>query len=361
MKRLFGISCFLFLTAVAVSAQNDLQPLVTIKLYKTESITLKQLKNRVAVYQKQTGTPSFTLEQKKQMLDSMIDEKLAMQAAQKAGLSVSDSMVNKQFLESIAAQVGMKKITEAEFASLIKAQSGLSLDDYFSSQIGMTLSEYKDFLKNQLTARQYVLSLKQNELQTAAVSDAEIRSFYEINKPSFVQNDILKLFLVVVPKVKDAPAAKTLITSLYTDLKNKKTTYEQLKVKGEADNSGFRAGDMYVSKGTLAAQQLGMDYDALLKLFVQKAGFVSDISETADDYQFYIVREKYDAKFLALDDEVQPDTAITVYEYIKEQLSWQKQANAFTSAVDQVTKSLRVPENYQMLKTGDALDRLLNW
>ena len=88
MKRLFGISCFLFLTAVAVSAQNDLQPLVTIKLYKTESITLKQLKNRVAVYQKQTGTPSFTLEQKKQILDSMIDEKLAMQAAQKAGLVI---------------------------------------------------------------------------------------------------------------------------------------------------------------------------------------------------------------------------------------------------------------------------------
>lgn len=359
MKRLV-VFFVLLSTAFLASAQSDLQPLVTIKLHKTESITLKQLKNRVAAYQKQAGGTSFTVEQKKQILDAMIDEKLALQAAQKAGISVTDSDVNDYFLNSISAMVG-RSITEQEFAALVKSQSGLSLDDYFFSQIGMKLVEYKNFLKTQLLAQRYVVSLKRNELQNTAATDAEIRSFYEINRSTFVQNDILKLFMVVVPKAKDAAAAKKLADSLYGEVKSKKANYAQLKVKSKLDNSGFQAGDMYISKGTLAAQQLGMDDAALLKLFSQNVGFISDISETPTDYQFYVVQEKYGAKILALGDEVQPDTATTVYEYIKEQLGRQKEASAFAAAVEEVTKSLRTPENYQMLKTGEALNKLLDW
>ena len=352
MKRLV-VFFVLLSTAFLASAQSDLQPLVTIKLHKTESITLKQLKNRVAAYQKQAGGTSFTVEQKKQILDAMID-------AQKAGISVTDSEVNDYFLNSISAMVG-RSITEQEFAALVKSQSGLSLDDYFFSQIGMNLTEYKNFLKTQLLAQRYVVSLKRNELQNTAATDAEIRSFYEINRSTFVQNDILKLFMVVVPKSKDAAAAKKLADSLYGEVKSKKANYAQLKVKSKLDNSGFQAGDMYISKGTLAAQQLGMDDAALLKLFSQNVGFISDISETPADYQFYVVQEKYGAKILALGDEVQPDTATTVYEYIKEQLGRQKEASVFAAAVEEVTKSLRTPENYQMLKTGEALNKLLDW
>ena len=360
MKRVLGITVVFLTFAVALPAQSDLQPLVTVKLHKTESITLRQLKNRVGMYQKQTGMPSFSVEQKREILDAMIDEKLAVQAAQKAGLSISDSQVDKYFLESISAPVG-RAVSEQEFASLVKKQSGMSLDDYFNAQVGMNLNDYKAFLKNQLIAQQYVMSLKQSSLQNMSVSDAEIRSFFEINKSNFVQNDILKLFLVVVPKGKNGDAAKKLASSLQTEVKSKKTTYAQLKVKGKVDNSGFQAGDMYVSKGTLAAQQLGMDYEALLKLFTQNAGYVSDINETPDDFQFYAVQEKRGAKMLSLDDEVQPDTAVTVYEYIKDQLGRQKQAEGFARAVDEVTKSLRVPENYQMLKKGDSLNKLLDW
>ena len=359
MKRLV-VFFVLLSTAFLASAQSDLQPLVTIKLHKTESITLKQLKNRVAAYQKQAGGTSFTVEQKKQILDAMIDERLALQAAQKTGISVTDSEVNDYFLNSISAMVG-RSITEQEFAALVKSQSGLSLDDYFFSQIGMKLTEYKNFLKTQLLAQRYVVSLKRNELQNTAVTDAEIRSFYEINRSSFVQNDILKLFMVGVPKSKDAAAAKKLADSLYAEVKSKKANYAQLKVKSKLDNSGFQAGDMYISKGTLAAQQLGLDDAALLKLFSQNVGFMSDISETPTDYQFYTVQEKYGAKILALGDEVQPDTATTVYEYIKEQLGRQKEASAFAAAVEEVTKSLRTPENYQMLKNGETLNKLLDW
>lgn len=361
MKRLLGVFFILSFSLGVVVAQNDLQPLVAIKLHGAESITLRQLKSRIETYKKQTDIMNFSLEQKKEILDSMIDEKLVVQAALKAGLNIPDSTLNQYFLQTISSQVG-SPVTEQEFATIVREQSGMSLDEYFQASIGMDLAAYKAFFKSQLIAQQYVLSLKEKELQqVSAVTDSEIRAFFDINKSSFVQNDILKLFLVIVPKGNDPVAAKKLITSLRDDLKNSKTTYAELKIKMLEPNSGFQAGDMYVSKGTLAAEQLGIDYNELLSLFTQNVGFFTDITETPIDYQFHIVEGKYDAKLLALDDLVQPDTTTTVYEYIKNQLTQQKQTTAFASIVEDVTSSLRVPENYEMLKSGSALDSLLDW
>ncbi len=361
MKRLITVIIFTLAFMGGVFAQNDLQPLVTIKLNRTESITLKQLKDRVATYSKQTGIPTFTIEQKREILDSMIDEKLVVQAATKAGISITNAMVDQAFLQSISSQVGAN-VTEQQFAQIVREQSGLSLDAYFEAQVGMSLIEYKEYFKSQLIAQQYVLSIKQAELQQiATVSDAEIRSFFEINKSSFVQNDIIKLFLVVVPKGSNANAAKELANSLHRDLKNEKASFDSLRLQMQQPNAGFQAGDMYLSKGTLAAQQLGIDYNALLDLFTKNIGYFDDITETQNDFQFYVIQEKYSAKLLELDDVVQPDTTVTVYEYIRSQLSQQKQTNAFATVVADVTSSLRTPENYQMLKTDSALNALLDW
>ncbi len=226
----------------------------------------------------------------------------------------------------------------------------------------MNLSSYKAYLKSQLVAQQYIVSLKQAELQQrSTVTDAEIRSYFEINKQSFVQNDIIKLFLVVVAKGTDANAAETLARSLHADLKSGKTTNEELLVRMRQPGSGFEAGDMYLSKGTLAAQQLGMDYETLLTLFSRNIGHFDDVLETQTDFQFYVVQEKFDAKLLNLDDVVQPNSTVTVYEYIRNLRTQQKQAEAFASVVSEVTESLRTSENFQMLKTDSALNELLNW
>ncbi len=361
MKRLLVLIIVALSTLAFAGAQSDLQPLVTIKLNKTESITLRQLKERVETYSKQTGVANFTIEQKREILDSMIDEKLVVQAAAQAGISVTDSMVDQAFLQSISAQVGTA-ITEQQFAAIVQEQSGMSLDDYFQAQVGMDLDEYKDYFKSQLIAQQYVLSLKQAELQqNSTVTDAEIRSFFEINKSSFVQNDILKLFLVVVPKGSNAAAARTLANELHSDLKANRTTFNELRLGMQQPNAGFQAGDIFLSKGTLAAQQLGMDYETLLDLFTKNVGHYDDVAETQTDFQFYVIQDKFDAKLLSLDDVVQPDTTVTVYEYIRSQLSQQKQASAFTTVVAEVTDSLRTSENYQMLRTDSALNSLLDW
>lgn len=360
MKRT-ATTILLLLGAMSVFAQADLQPLVSIKLGKSEPITLKQLKSRVESYKLQTGRSSFSVEEKKQILDGMINEKLIVQAAQKEGINFTDSQVNEYFLANMSQQIG-QAVTESQLASIVKEQTGMSLDDYIQAQVGMTLSEYKSYLKNQLIAQQYIMSLKQKEIAaSSAPTDAEVRAFYELKKSDFFQSDILKLFLVIVPKNNDEKAARKKATSLLDDIRSSATTPDKIKVLRQTDTS-FQAGDLFVSKTEQAAQQLGINYQGLIELFTKNAGFVSDLTTTDTDFQFYVIRDKYDARLLSLSDVIQPDSTVTVYEYIRENLAMQKQTQLVAAAVQDITNELRTSANYQMMKSGSALDSLLeNW
>lgn len=358
MKRLICSVVVLVTFALALSAQADLQPLANVRITKTEPITLKQLKSRVEAYQKQTGVP-FTLAQKKEVLDAVINEKLVVQAAQKAGITVTDSEANQFFLQNMAQQLG-QEVTEQQLAQIVKEQTGLSLDDFMKAQVGMNVAEYKAYLKSQLIAQRYVMSLKQAEIAAATATDAEIRSYFDMNRASLAQPDVLKMFLVIVPKANNIVGSKARANELLTQVKDKKITYTELKVLSQTPNSDFQAGDMHISKSAQAAQQLGLTYNELLQVFTQSVGTVSSVTETENDFQFHIVQEKTLAKLLELSDLVQPGTTVTVYEYIKANLTQQKQSIVLNNALQSLITDLRKPENYQILKTDTELDKLLS-
>ena len=71
--------------------------------------------------------------------------------------------------------------------------------------------------------------------------------------------------------------------------------------------------------------------------------------------------KKYEAKMLSLSDVVQPETTITVYDYIKQTLGQQKQMEYLTAAAQEVANELDVESNVERKKQGEALTKLLNW
>jgi len=358
MKKNILLSVF-FVATSFVFAQSNLQPLATVKVGKSETITLGQLKARVDVYQRQSGITNFNLDQKKEVLDAMIDERLVVQKAIKSGISVTDSELDQYFVAMLSNMAG-KEVTEKEFGEIIQTELSKTFDQYMKEQIGMTVSEYKNFLKNQLIAQRYIMSLKQKEIESASVTDAEVRDAYEINKSAFVQSDTMKMFFVVVPKQGDASGAKVLCTSLYNDYKAKKVTTDGLEKQMQSSNK-FQAVSMYVGKNASAAALLRIDYSTLLEMFKRSKGFVSEVFETETDYQFYTILDKYDAKMLGLSDPVSPGQAVTVYEYVKGNLIEEKRTIVFQTALSELTKELRVPANFKMEKSGAALDKLLTW
>ncbi|MBQ1628560.1 MAG: peptidyl-prolyl cis-trans isomerase [Treponema sp.] len=359
MKR-FVIALFTLLMSAAVFAQSDLQVLAVVKLNKNEPITVKQIKTRVEMYEKQRSAV-LSVDDRKKVLDALIQEKLVLQAAQKAGLTLTDSAVEKMFVQQLSAQLVGRTVTQSELEQFVKQQTNLSLDEFMKQQIGMSVAEYKTYLKNQTIVQQYIFSQRENELKAVAPTDDEIRSFYELNKSSFVWTDMMKLFLVVVPKGEDAEAARAKANDLYTKLKDKKMSVNQLTVESKKENSGFQSGEIIINKNTMSAQQLGISYTDLISLFGNEKDYLASVSEFDTHFQFYMVVKKYDAKMLGLSDVVQPDSTTTVYDYIRSTLGEQKVMQYYTVAAQEIAVGLDTADNVERKKTGDALTKLLSW
>lgn len=357
MKKIFLALVVLLASSAALFAQSDLQVLAVVKHNKNESITVKQLKARCDTYEKQMGK-KLTVDERKQVLDALIEEKLILQAAAKAGISIPDSNVNAYFLQSMSQQVG-QNVTEKELNDLIQKSQGITLDELLQKQTGMNVVEYKAYLKNQLTAQQYVITEKQAELQKVAATDQQIRQFYESNKTSFVWNDMMKLFMIIVPKGDNSDNAKLKANDLRNKLADKKLTEEQLTIQGSSD--GYQAGNLLLQKTEAYAYQFGMSYENLIWLFDQKEGFVTDVQETPNDWRVLKVSTKYAAKMLAISDIVQPESTVTVYDYIRSSLTQQLQMQALSVAASEMSKAMNKPENVDLKKTGDALNKLLDW
>ena len=361
MKKL-ALVCFMMLSAFgAAFAQSDLQPLAIVKLNKnkSETVTVKQVKSRVLPYEKQLGR-KLTVDERKQVLNTIIEEKLMLQAAVQDGISIPDSAVDQYFVQGMSQQLGVN-VSEKELDDIVKQTQGMSLDELLQKQVGMNKVDYKATLKNQLMIQQYVVKAKQAEIQAVAPTDEEIRAFYDSNKASFVWNDMMKSFLVIVQKGDNIDAARQKANDLRNQLKDGKITNDQLVAKSKEENSGFQAGDLLLQKTEAIAARLGYAFADLRDLFGQKEGFITDIKETSQDFRFFKISKKYDAKMLAIGDVVQPDTTITVYDYIRGNLGQQKQMQYVQMAAQQLANSLNTPENVDMKKKDAALDKLLSW
>lgn len=343
MKKIITTILASMVACAAVFAQSDTTPLAVVKYNKSETIMLKHLKTRVAFVQKQYNMDSMSAEQKQTLLDNMINEKLLCQAAAKDGVVISDSQVDNTFLATFSQQMG-RQITQTELEKVIKEQSGKSLDEYIKEMSGMSLSDYKAYLKSQLTIQNYVSQKKQNEIRAIAATDEEIRNAYDMNKSSFKWEEMMKLFLIMVPKGSNGMAAK----ALCEDMRNQ---YIKDSKKGESfvsdaqNGKSYQAGELLIEKTSRQAQALRWSEDKLRELFGHKVGYISEATETGTDYQFYAVLKKYDAKQLTLSDVVQPETTVTVYDYIKNNLSQQKQMQYFTQAAQDMSKELNTNAN----------------
>ena len=359
MKKIILALFTMLFAGVSVFAQSDLQVLAVVKYNKSESVTVKQLKKRVGYYEKQLNK-KLSVDERKEVLNTLIEEKLVVQAAQKSGFAIPDSVINQYFEANLSQLVGAP-VTEKQFEELVKSNFGLTVDEFFTQQLGLTKNEFKENLKTQLIMQQYVVSMNQAELQNIAPNDTDIRMFYESNKGSFIWNDMAKMLIVSAPKDGNGNAAKVKLNELRNKLKDKKITPEQLKIQSKADNSGFIAGEGIVEKSQRGSQMLGISMKDLLGLFSQNIGFVSDIIESSEGYSFISIIKKYDAKMLSLSDLMQPETTITVYDYIRAGLTQQLQGEFLQKALEDLAEELNTSANVDRKKTGASLDKLLDW
>jgi len=347
MKRLTLVFFAGLFVAAFTAAQTDLQPVALVKLTKTEPISVKQLKTEVQRFEAQSGR-TLTVDERRQVLDVMINERLALQAAERDKLYVSDAELNQQLQASrtqMAQAIGHQP-TDAEFEGAIKAQTG------------MDLAAFKDQLRRQLTVQKYLLSKKKAEFDTIKQpTDQDIQQFYDLNKAKLVRPDTVRFSMVFIPFGKtdaDKAKAKETANKLINDIGSSSTKFDEAVIRAQAAGSLYQGGDGgYLPKTAEAQKVVGSDF--MNVAFSLKQGEVSRLIENQKGYQIIKITETYNQKNLDLDDIYQLGTRTTVRQYIGELLLQQKQQQVLDTATKELVTELRAGNTFQVF------DKNLAW
>jgi parvulin-like peptidyl-prolyl isomerase len=347
MKRIILFFVSLSFLAVLAFAQADLQPAAIVNLTKNEPITVRQLRTEVERMEKNTGR-TLNKNERLQLLDVMINERLAIQAAEKEKIVVSENEVNQQVqqLRGVLAQQLNRQPTDAEFNQAIKNESGLELP------------AFREQLRRQMIVQKYLLAKKEPLLKSVKEpTDAEITDQYNLAKAQFVRPETIRFSMIQVPYGPDAASrtkARDLANSLLREIGSNPSKFDEVVTKSFAPNSGYVAGDGgFLPRNHEAQNVVGQDF--INTAFSLKQGEVSKLIEGNPGYQIIKVTENYSMKNLELDDIIQPGSNIRVRDYIKQAMYNERQQTVLAKASEELISDLRKGNPFRVY------DNNLNW
>jgi parvulin-like peptidyl-prolyl isomerase len=292
-----------------------------------------------------TTRRTLTDAERRQVLDVMINEKLAVQAAERDKIAVSDNEVNQQIqqLRSGMAQAIGRQPTDAEYAQAVKNETGLET------------AAFRDQLRRQLLVQKYLTSKKQGLFETLKAPDeAEIQNAYSLTKSQFVRPETVRFSMVMIPYGSDKNKAKELADRLNGEIGLNPSKFDEVALRGQSPNSGYQAGDGgFLPRNPEAMQVVGAEF--INTAFTLKQGEVSKMIEGARGYQIIKITETYAQKALELDDIFQLGSRITVRDYIGNSMLQERQQAILAQATQELVTELRAGRTFQVF------ERNLTW
>jgi peptidyl-prolyl cis-trans isomerase C len=200
-----------------------------------------------------TRNASFNL----RMLDQMIERTLLSQEAKASGVTVPDSVLNNVF-EQFTMQAG-----------------GPDRVDEMLAPLGLTRDDFRNAVRRDLTIRTYV---EEHITPAIAISDEDIRAFYEQNPQMFAGQDSVRVQHVILlsrpddsdQQKKDRQARIEMIRQRALDGDD----FAKLAEEYSQDNSAPQGGDLgYFTRGMMVKPF----EDAA---FALKKGQISNVVET---------------------------------------------------------------------------------
>jgi parvulin-like peptidyl-prolyl isomerase len=340
MKRLFLTALLCALGGLAAFAQSDLQPAAIVNLIKSEPITVKQLRTEVERMEKGSGRP-LSAEERRQVLDVMINEKLAVQAAERDKITIAENEINQQLqqLRANLVQVIGRQPTDAEFATAVRNETGLEVP------------AFREQLRKQLIINKYLQSKKQNVFESLKEpTEEEIVEFYNNSKADFVRPQTVRISMIQVNYDAATKAkSKELADRLFREIGSSLAKFDEVSLRSQAPNSGYQAGDGgYLPRNMEAQQKMGADF--INTAFNLKQGEVSKLIESPYAYHIIKITETHEMKNLVLDDIFQPGTRFTVRDYIGNLLLQRRQQEILAQASQELITELRAGKTFQVFE-----------
>jgi len=333
MKRIVFFTVFSLFSIIWCFAQTDFQTVATVNLTKSEPIYVKELRTEVERMEKAKGR-ALTKEERLQMLEVMINEKLVIQAAEKEKITISENEVNAQIqqLRNVLAQQLGRQPTDAELNQAVKNESGLDLP------------VFKEQLRKQMIVQKYLFAKKEPLIKSVKEpTEAEIIEQYNLAKADFVRPETVRFSMIQVPYGPDAASrakARELANSLLREIGSNPSKFDEVVTRSKVPNSGYIAGDGgFIPRNHEAQNVVGQDF--INTAFNLKQGEVSKLIEGIPGYQIIKITENYSMKNLELDDIIQPGSNVRIRDYIKQVLSTNRQQSILKQASEELIADLR--------------------
>jgi len=347
MKRIIFYVIFGSFLAVSGFAQVNLQPAAIVNLIRSEPITVGQLRTEVEQMERSAGR-ALTQAERLQVLDTMINERLAIQAAERDRVTITENEVNQQIQQlrsQMAEQIG-RQPTDAEFNQAIRTQTGLDIN------------AFREQLRRQMIVQKYLLFRKEDSMRASirAPTEQEIVNEYNFSRSEFIQPETVRFSMILVPYGADAAArarARELANRLFQEIGMDPSKFDEVALRSRAPNSGYQAGDFgYLPMNQDARSTVG---DALMNAsFSLRQGEVSSLIEGIQGYQIIKITEKYAFRNLGLDDIIL-GYGITVREYIRQLMLSQREEAVVVQASQELIAELRAGRTFQVFENN------LNW
>lgn len=329
---------FLFFPAV-VSAEVIGETLATVNLTRTEAISSNEVEAKMEQLREFGGQAGIAPEQitRERVLESMIRNILIRQAAERDGVTVPDSDIQRliqQQKQSIEQQAG-RPIPMEQFKQIVEQETGKSWE------------EYRSDLRQQVLTQTYITQKKKELFQQIGQPPAErVREAYQQNKTEFTSPEYARISHVFInTQNKNEEQKQQALQRLKEGLRkyrNGEISFDDFVIEYSEDaNSRFKGGDVgYVTRNNARVRQAyGREF--FNTIFELEENEVSGIVNSNLGYHVIKVTEYQEARLLQLDDTIGPDSSVTVRQYIRQNLYQQKQQQVLQRALQEVTEELK--------------------
>lgn len=335
--RVRMLTVSLMLAAPVLFGQVIDKPAATVKLSKVEVISVAQFQREIEKIEARSRSP-LSAEDRRQVLELMIDERLLGQAAAADNVTVSQAELDARIeLARRTSGLGLnlnRELTDAEFRSLLE-QSGLQWD------------EYVEQLRKAVVVQKYVMQKKKAAFdKIAPPSAAEIEDFYQSNRTAFVVPEMVRFKHVYIdtrnlPSQEERDKARARADEIQRELRNG-ASFDDLVVKYSDDKaSRYKGGDFgYLRRDDQARKQL-LGKDFFEAPFRMEVGQVSGVLQSNIGFHVIRITEKIPFRLLELDDPIPPQNSTTVRDQISAQLLQRKQAEYYQQALEDLVAELR--------------------
>lgn len=330
-----------------LSAQSIDPTAATVKLVKTESISVRALKKQMDVYEKAAAERNlpFTDQDRTDVLWLLIDRALFKQAAERDRVRVTQEHTQaaiEQARQVFSMNLG-RQATDADLRAV-------------ASQQGLTWDAWVEQLKESAIPEIYVAQTRAAAIQNVdPPTENDIRHYYRSNIAEFAIGEIVEfkhIFTRTFDKTtKEArDAARRKIDEAALKLRNGES-YEDLVLKYSEDEktakAGGYAGFLQVDKADLRQYYGAAFVDAIFDL---EEGQVSGVLQSTRGYHIIKVIRKIPAKLYNLEEATPPDYRVSPRSAIRDAILVAKRQETLINEITRTKMDLRAQAKIDILE-----------